>query len=157
MKIIFLILTLLSLSFAHKLNLFLDQEGNKVYASVYFASGSFCKNCAIVVKDSQNNTLQEGKSDSNGEFIITNLAPKIVVEVKTDEGHGAQSTLEVETVEEKVNFDSKEVEALKNENAKLKAEIKALKQRVDQNELLKMVFALLVIAGVFFLLKKVRK
>lgn len=157
MRVVLLILIFINFSFAHKLNLFLNQEENKVYASSYFASGSFCKNCDINVKDEKGNLLQNGKTDSNGEFVISNLSNEIFVEVKTAEGHGANSSLKVEKVEVKKSVDSKEFEALKEENARLKSELKALKAKDEQNELIKMIFALLVIVGIFFLLKRIKK
>lgn len=157
MRVVLLILLFINFSFAHKLNLFLNQEENKVYASSYFASGSFCKNCDINVKDEKGNLLQSGKTDSNGEFVISNLSNEIFVEVKTAEGHGASSSLKVEKVAVKQLVDSKELEALKEENARLKSEVKALKEKDEQNELIKMIFALLVIVGIFFLLKRIKK
>lgn len=159
MKIILTILLFANFLFAHKLNLFLNQEDNKVYVSSYFASGSFCKNCDISVKDEKGNLLQDGKTDLNGEFVISNLSNEIFVEVKTAEGHGATSSLKIEKVEEdlKKSVNSKELEVLKEENGRLKSEIKALKAKESQNELIKMIFALLVIVGIFFILKRIKK
>lgn len=156
MRILISIFLLISFSFAHKLNLFLIQEGDEVYASAYFASGSFCKNCELTVKNANGEVIQEGKTDKKGEFIITKLASKIIVDVKTAEGHAAKYTLNIKEITGKKE-ESKEINELKQEIAKLKSENKLLKEKLEQNELLKMLFALIVIAGIFLLLKRIKK
>lgn len=157
MKIVLLFVVLLTCSYSHKLNIFLSQEGNKVYASAYFAGGNFCKNCELIVKNEKDEIIQNGKTDKKGEFIITNLAPKISVEVKTLEGHGAKNQLIIEKVEQKEEKSLNEINELKNEIKRLKSENELLKEKVEQNEVIKMIFALLVIAGVFFILKRIKK
>lgn len=157
MRILLLMFVFISFSFAHKLNLFLNQEENKVFASAYFASGSFCKNCKILVKNQNKKLLEEGKTNSEGEFIITNLDDELFVEVVTKEAHKAVSSLKIDKSLLTNNINSKQIEELKLENAKLKSEIKALQKKLDQNEILKMIFALVLIGGIFFFLKKVKK
>ena len=157
MRIILFLFVFISIAFSHKLNLFLNQEGDKVYASAYFASGSFCKNCDITVKDGKGKLIQSGKTDKKGEFIISSLAPRIFVDVKTAEGHAAKYILNIEEEVLKREEKAKEIEELQVQIGKLKSENKLLKEKVEQNELLKMIFALLVIVGIFFILKRVKK
>ena len=157
MRVVFLIFICVSFAFSHKLNLFLNQEGDKVFASSYFATGSFCKNCEITVRNGKGKLIQTGKTDDKGEFIITKLAPRIFVDVKTIEGHAAKYILNIEEISSKREEKIKEINDLKEEISKLKRENKLLKEKVEQNELLKMVFALFVIAGIFFVLKRIKK
>lgn len=157
MKIVLFLLLFVSFVFSHKLNLFLSQEGDKVYASAYFATGSFCKNCEITVRDVKGDIIQNGKTNRSGEFIITKLAPKIFVDVKTIEGHGAKYILDIEQVVEKKEEKTQEISELMKEIERLKTQNKLLQEKVDQNELLKMIFALFIIAGIFFVLKRIKK
>jgi len=52
---------------------------------------------------------------------------------------------------------SKELSVLKEENKRLKREIELLKEKNSFSDIFKMVFALLVIVGIFFVLKRVKK
>lgn len=155
MRIFILVLCLGSFLFAHKLNLFLSQEGKNIYVSTYFASGSPCQNCDLLIKSKDGKLLKEVKTDIKGEYLILNAQEDVLVEVKTKEGHGASDTLTLEDIE--VSQDNTALEKLKSENQKLKSKIKMLEEKVEQNELIKMIFALLVIAGIFFVLKRVKK
>lgn len=156
MKILLVSLFFLTSLFSHKLNLFISQEDNSVYASAYFASGGACQNCELKVLDEKGNILEEAKTDLKGEYIITKLSSKIFVEVEASEGHGAKDSLVIKNIVKK-ETSSTELEELKKQNQKLKTKVKMLEEKIEQNELLKMFFALLVIAGIFFFLKRVKK
>ncbi len=157
MRLFLLVVLLFQFSLAHKLNLFLTQEGEKVYASAYFASGSFCKNCDIKVEDEKGLLLQQGKTDKKGEFIITNLAPKIIVSVETIGGHGEKDSLITNITKKDNKSDNKNISNLEDEILRLKSENKMLKEQIEENETLKMVFALFTIIGIFFFLKKIKR
>lgn len=157
MKIVLSFFIFASFAFSHKLNLFLTQEDNRVYASAYFATGSFCKNCEIRVKNKEGEILQSGKTNREGEFIITKLASWIYVEVKTPEGHAAKSELSINEIRNKKEENTKELNELKKEIERLKSQNKLLQEKVDQNEIFKMIFALFIIAGIFFILKRIKK
>lgn len=157
MKLFLLVILFFEFSFAHKLNLFLTQEKEKVFASAYFASGSFCKNCDIKVEDEKGVILQKGKTDKKGELIITNLAPKIIVSVESLGGHGAKDSLIINTIKKENKINDKTISKLEEEILRLKSENKMLKEEIEQNEILKMIFALFVIAGIFFFLKKIKR
>lgn len=157
MRIILSIFIFVSFAFCHKLNLFLNQEGNKVYVSSYFATGSFCKNCEVTIRNAEGEVLQKGKTDKNGEFIIDKLAPKIFVDVKTIEGHAAENVLNIEETIEKKEEKIEEITSLKKEIERLKTQNKLLEEKVKTNDLIKMIFSLFIIAGIFFILKRIKK
>ena len=159
MRMIFLFLLFISSLYAHKLNVFLTQENDKVYVSSYYASGSFCKSCKVEVLNKNRDLIQEGTTNEKGEFIVLKLDSTIHVSVEAQGGHKVQNSIDVKIIkkEEISNKNFKELETLKEENKKLKREIKLLKEKNSSSDIFKMIFALLVIAGIFFALKRVKK
>lgn len=156
MRIVFLLLFLFVSSYGHKLNLFLTQENETVFVSAYFASGAFCKECKIKVFNDANKLLQEGKTTKKGEFLITQLDTNIHVKVDAGSGHFVENSLKVEKVVSTAIVKD-EVSLLQKENQALKREVKRLNEKLNQNELFKIILALLVMIGIFFILKKVKK
>jgi nickel transport protein len=142
--------------FAHKLNLFLTQENDKVFVSAYFASGTFCKNCKVEVKNENQKLLQSGNTNDKGEFVITKLDSIITVAIDASSGHIVKKSLDIQQIVE-YKVSNKEYEKLKEENKRLKSKIAMLEEKSSFSELFKMIFALLVIAGIFFFLKRVKK
>jgi nickel transport protein len=53
---------------AHKVNLFAYVEGGKIYTESYFPDGSPVKGGKVLVYDSQDKLLLEGKTDKAGLF-----------------------------------------------------------------------------------------
>ncbi len=156
MKFLFLMCSLSIFLFAHKLNLFLVEEDNKVYVNAYFASGAFCKNCKIEIMDENKNLLEESVTDISGEFVISKLKPFLYVKVEASGGHARTKSIKLKKINITKDIDIKN-KALLEENKRLKREIEVLKNKLEQNEFLKMVFALFVIAGIFFILKRIKK
>lgn len=165
MRIFFLTIVLITFGFSHKLNLFLAQEDNSIYASAYFASGSACQNCELIIKDKDDNILEKTKTDTKGEYFIRKFSPTLTVSVNTKDGHGTTKSIVLEKFEQESEvFESKKIEKLqqelkdlKKQNQKLDAKVKLLEEKLSYNELFKMLFALLVIVGIFFVLKRVTK
>ncbi len=162
MRVIFLFVLFISSLYAHKLNIFLTQENDKVYVSSYYASGSFCKSCKVEVLNKNKNPIQTGITDEKGEFIVDKLDSILYVSVEAQGGHKVQNSIKTEAAkkEEISNKELIELDELKNlkeENKKLKREIKLLKEKNSSSDIFKMMFALLVIAGIFFALKRVKK
>ena len=156
MRMILISLVCLSSLFSHKLNIFLNQEENRVYVSSYYASGSFCKDCKVEVSNKQKELIQAGNTNNKGEFIITHLDSLIYVEVEALGGHKVQNSLEVE-LNKKEEIPNKELKTLIEENKKLKREIELLKEKNSFSDIFKMIFALLVMAGIFLALKKIKR
>ena len=156
MRIFFVFLLCMSSLFAHKLNVFLSQENDKVYVSSYYAAGSFCKKCKVEVLNKNSELIQTGTTNEKGEFVIFKLDSTLHVSVEASGGHKVQKSIKVKAIkkEETVN---KKLEELKEENRRLKREIEVLKEKNSSADILKMMFALFVIAGIFFALKRVKK
>jgi nickel transport protein len=156
MRILFLMFSLSIFLFAHKLNLFLVEEDNKVYVNAYFASGAFCKNCKIEIFDENKNLLEESVTDISGEFVISKTKPFLYVKVEASGGHARLKSIKLKKQTIDTTSDLK-TDALIKENKKLKREIEVLNKKLEENELVKMIFALFVIAGIFFILKRIKR
>lgn len=133
MKIVLFFMFLFSFSFAHKLNLFLYEEENKVWLSSYFASGSPCKNCKIEVFNLNKELIKEAKTDEKGEYTINNILPKMIIRVEALGGHAVQKEFEVKGI--KVN----------------KKEIK------KTDSIFESILAIIIIFLIFFFLKRIKK
>jgi len=163
MRAFLIVLVCLSSLFAHKLNIFLQQEENKVFVSAYYASGSFCKACKVEVSNKDKKSLQTGITNDKGEFVITkfdsSLDAVLYATVEAQGGHKVQSSIEIEALKEQVvlNEEPNELRVLQEENKALKREIKLLKDKNSLSDIFKMMLALLIMAGIFFTLKKLKK
>ena len=121
--------------FAHKLNIFVSEENNKLFISSYFASGSSCKNCELMIYNSENELLKKVKTDENGEYTIDKPNETILIKVEAIGGHAAETKYEI----------NKKIE--KNE----------LKRNNTFDNLIQSIIAILLIMLIFFFLKKVKK
>lgn len=101
MKIVFFLTLLISSLFAHKLNIFLYEENNKIVLNSYFASGSACKNCKVEIFDDKNKLLQSSKTDEKGDYTFDKLSSKLIVKVEAIGGHAATSSIEVKNINKK--------------------------------------------------------
>lgn len=86
--------------YAHKVNIYAYTDGNMVYVDSYFADGSRCKSCDIVLYDkTSDKLLLEGKSDDNGKFSFKNpQAQSIKLVLKAGAGHQAFYTLKLRDI-----------------------------------------------------------
>lgn len=121
--------------FAHKLNIFVSEENNKLFISSYFASGSSCKNCELMIYNSENKLLKKSKTDENGEYIIDKPRETVLIKVEAIGGHAAETKYEI----------NKEIK--KNE----------IKRNTTFDNLIQSVISILLIMLIFFFLKKVKK
>ncbi len=95
---IFAALAISSLSFAHKVSIFLDKEGGTVDVYGYFSDGTPAKNSPVEVYDaSSGKLLLKGKTDENGlfEFQIPKGVSELKVALYAGLGHKAVQTLKV--------------------------------------------------------------
>jgi len=133
-SIIFLLLIINSL-FAHKLNIFISEENNKLFISSYFASGASCKNCKVEISTLENKLIKESKTDENGEYIMPRPEESFLIKVEAIGGHAVQTKYEV-------NKKTKEM---------------TVKRNTITDNLIQSLLAILLIAGIFLFLKKVKK
>ena len=86
-------------AFAHKVMIFAWVEGDTVYTQSKFSGGKRTKNAEVIVFDTKDNQLLEGKTDENGEFsfkIPGKTGLKIVLEASM--GHRAEWKIPVEEI-----------------------------------------------------------
>ena len=135
MKSLLFLLLIVNVLLAHKLNIFISEENNKIFVSSYFASGSSCKNCKVMIYNLKNEILLEAKTDENGEYIIPKPEETILIKVEAIGGHAAQTKYEI--------------------NKKIKKT--AMKRTSTFDNLLQSLIAIFAIFAIFFFLKKVKK
>jgi nickel transport protein len=122
--------------YAHKLNLFLEYEKNKLYIYSYFASGNACINCKIRLMDKDKNVIKELKTNRDGEYYLDNFSGISYVEVEALGGHAATEAL-TEISDEKMTKDE-----VKNEG---------------EFSYLESIIALCLVILIFIGLKKIKK
>ncbi|PHO09947.1 hypothetical protein CPG37_06290 [Malaciobacter canalis] len=159
---IFLTLALLCVSlFAHKLNLFTDYENQTLYISAYFANGNGCQNCEVKIKDKDKKLLQKTFTNKKGEVSIDIKEDLFYVSVDAKGGHIATKKISLSKEEKQAikdnSFKSINKSDLEKENERLKAKVKALESKLENMNILKTIFALLVIIGLFYILKRVKR
>ncbi len=157
MRILFFIVILFNLLFAHKLNIFIIQEEQTLHLNAYFASGKPCQSCQVEVLNAKDELLIQGITNNQGDFEINRYDEHITVSVDAGSGHKQIQSFQPKMQDSHQKEDTKLVFQLKQENAKLKRQIALLEEKNSFFEMLKIVFALCVIGGIFFILKRVKK
>ncbi len=155
---IFLILTILILQlFAHKLNLFTTYEKDNLFISAYFASGNGCQNCKIKIEDEEGNLIQKAFTNTQGEASFNINKTSFYLLVDAGGGHIVKEKITKDISDEIVKEGKKPLSSLEEENLKLKAKVKVLEEKLENLEFLKTIFALFIIFGIFYFLKRVKK
>ena len=81
--------------FAHKLNLFANEEGAQIFVEAYFSDGIIPKDASVTVKNSSDEVVHEGKVNAEGAYTFPNTGSKqwkLVVDAGM--GHIARATLD---------------------------------------------------------------
>lgn len=143
MKISLLLFLLLNSLFAHKLNIFLIQENEDVIISSYFASGSYCKNCKVEIYNLKDELIEKAKTNKKGEYLIKKPKESLRIKVEAIGGHAAFASFEVSTNA--------------NINKKVKTKHEEIKIKSFKDSLIQSFIAILLIMGIFLLLKKNKK
>ncbi len=155
---IFLILAIFILQlFAHKLNLFTTYEKHILFVNAYFASGNGCQNCKVRIEDEEGNLIQESSTNAQGEVSFNLDKNSFYILVNAGGGHIVKEKITKEIIKEKVQEEKKHLTSLEKENLQLKAKIKSLEEKLENLEFLKTIFALFIIFGIFYFLKRVKK
>lgn len=154
-KITILLALLFSFSFSHKLNVFVEFEDNKLFVSAYFANGNACQNCKVEIKK-DDKLLISSTTNTKGEFEETLKEKEIFLSVDAGSGHEVSKTV-VQEYRVNTSLENEELVKLQEENKKLKQQVKLLEEKLEQMDIFKTIFALLVIVGIFAFLKRIKK
>jgi nickel transport protein len=94
---IFLIIFLPLKSYAHRINLFVDQVGSRLEVAGFFPDGSPCKSCEIEVLDKGGRVLHTTKTDDLGKAtLFIQEAGNLKVVLRAGEGHRAEKEIKVD-------------------------------------------------------------
>ena len=154
-RITILLAVLFSFSFSHKLNVFTEFEDNKLFVSAYFANGNACQNCKVEIKKNDK-LLISSTTNTKGEFEETLKEKEILLSVDAGSGHQV-SKIVVQEYSVNTSLENEELVKLQEENKKLKQQVKLLEEKLEQMDIFKTIFALLVIVGIFAFLKRIKK
>ena len=103
MKYLFLFLLFLNFSYAHKINLFVTNENDNLEIYSYFASGSACKNCKLIIKNEEKIVLQD-VLNSEGKYTYKRTFKNVEIIVDASSGHIVSEKIEVSNIKnEKLN------------------------------------------------------
>jgi nickel transport protein len=97
LRYIILFFLLFSISYAHKVNLFISQDDGVLDIYSYFANGAPCKNCQLIIKDKES-IIVDAKFDDKGKYLFTPTTKNIEVIVDASGGHRASEMVEVQNV-----------------------------------------------------------
>ena len=135
MRYILILLFIFNFVDAHKLNLFITNENNTIEIYSYFASGSGCKHCQLIIKNNDKIILKD-ILDKNGKYNYMPEYKNIEVIVDAKGGHMASEKLQIENIH--------------NEN--LKDHIR----NEEKNKYINIIIGLFLIAFIFLFLKKMK-
>lgn len=136
MRYLFLLLLLFGFSNAHKLNLFITNEKDTIDIYSYFASGTACKNCRLIIKN-EGKIVLEDVLTNEGKYQYISPYKNIEVTVDATGGHMAREKVEVENIK--------------------KEDLKTHIKEEESKEHINILIGLILIFAVFFILKKVKK
>lgn len=126
------------MAWAHKINLFITNEQNNVYIYSYFANAAPCKHCQLFIK--HNGTLLlKTNLDDEGKYTYTSSHQSLDISVVATGGHQAKQSVVV---------------------SKVSHESKSLQEHQDQqkeNNRYKIILALILMALLFAVLKRVKR
>lgn len=161
MRSIFILFLCINFMFAHKLNVFVDYEKGSLFVSSYFGNGNPCKNCTLKISNLDGKIIEENKTDTKGEYYKKIDLKDFEVMVDAGSGHIGKEIVKsnIKDIKQDIqtNKNESEIEKLKSENQKLKMKIKSLEKQVNMMEIVKILFALLVIVFIFMFLKRIKK
>lgn len=136
MKVLFLFIMSFALLFAHKLNIFANEENGTLFIKSYFTKSSPCMQCDV--KISQNNKpIMNAKTDDEGkiEYKLLDKSSNIDIEISAGAGHLGKSTFEFE------------------KNTSIKPQI----AQKEESQIPKILLALMALFGFFWILKRIKQ
>jgi len=137
MKYVLILLFIFNFANAHKLNLFITtNDNNSIEIYSYFASGSACKHCEVIIKNNDKIILKDSL-DNKGKYNYKSEYKNIEVIVDATGGHKASEKLQIANIH--------------NEN--LKDHIKS----EEKSKYINIIIGLFLIVLIFLFLKKIKK
>jgi nickel transport protein len=130
MRALLLVILMLNSLYAHKLYILGNDDGKTLHIRSYFTKNSFCQNCQVEILDIDKKILFKGKTDKKGEISFPFVAKNVYIDVVASMGH--KNRVFYESENEMISED-------KNESY------------------LKIIFALGIIALIFFVLRFIKK
>ena len=85
-------------AYAHRINIFAWEEGNKIVGEGYFASGRKCKGCQVSLYNIDGNLLSQTVTDDNGQFSfkVANQGGSYRLVLNGGLGHRAETVFKVD-------------------------------------------------------------
>ncbi len=136
MKYLLLFLLFLDFSYAHKINLFITNENDKLEIYSYFASGNACKNCKLIIKNDEKIVLED-VLNSEGKYSYTPTFKNLEILVDASGGHIISEKIEVLNIK--------------------KEDLKERLNKEENQKYLNIFIGLFLIFVIFFLLKRFKK
>lgn len=136
MKYLLLFLLFLDFSYAHKINLFITNENDKLEIYSYFASGNACKNCKLIIKNDQKIVLED-TLNVEGKYSYTPTFKNLEIIVDASGGHIISEKIEVLNIK--------------------KEDLKEHLNKEENQKYLNIFIGLFLIFVIFFLLKRFKK
>ena len=136
MKYLFVLILFTNFANAHKVNLFIKNEQNIIDIYSYFANGSACKKCTIIIKN-RDKIIIHDELNNLGEYQYKSKFKSLEVIVDASGGH---------KVSENIRIDSLESENLQTH----------LKNETFINNI-KIMLGIILIFGIFYILKKFKQ
>ena len=136
MKYLLLFLLFLDFSYAHKINLFITNENDKLEIYSYFASGNACKNCKLIIKNDEKIVLED-TLNVEGKYSYTPTFKNLEILVDASGGHIISEKIEVLNIK--------------------KEDLKERLNKEENQKYLNIFIGLFLIFVIFFLLKRFKK
>ena len=154
MRVLFLFLCVGVTLFAHKLNIFAQFENSNLYVSAYYANAKGCQACMLKIYEDKH-LIKEVSLNEKGEYQAIFENEKLTLKVDAGSGH-EKSLLIINEKSQSTIAQSDEVEKLKAQNQALKAQVKALEEKLDQMNIFKTLLGLSLLIGIFWLIKRLK-
>ncbi|MDR1977022.1 MAG: hypothetical protein LBQ18_08565 [Campylobacteraceae bacterium] len=90
-KIVLLTILMLGTLSAHKLSVFVYDDNGTLFIQSYFTKSSPCKNCEIIVKDTNDNEIAKLFTNDEGKASMDASQDEVVISVDGGMGHFQQT------------------------------------------------------------------
>jgi len=130
MRILFLSIIFIASLSAHRLYILVDDDGKNLNVKAYYTKSKFCKNCEVNTIGQDGKIISSAKTDKKGEAVLPFKTKNMDIEVIASLGH-----------KNRVSYESENNPVTEDKNIDYK----------------KILLALGILFGIFFLLKVFKK